>query len=175
MCLALKLSDGFSADFEDEDVDGGGCSESLILKLEHNLNRVEKFNIIYLEMYFCFLLFTLQFSFQWLVKVQSGVHNDPDDEEPGGGGHESLLGEFPGSSELFLVDLLEGGPVGVEEGGVDGGEADDPGSTGDPEAAPREAEEHAEQLSEPVDYVEEVVLFGPRRVRRESATELPRI
>ena len=108
----------------------------------------------------------------WLVKVQSGVHNDPDDEEPGRRGHESLLGEFPGSSELFLVDLLEGGPVGVEECGVDGGEADEPGSTSDAEAAPREAEDHAEQLPEPVDHVEKVVLFGPRRVRREGATEL---
>lgn len=59
----------------------------------------------------------------FLIKVQSGVHDDPDDEEAGRRGHEPLLGEFPGPSVLLLVDLLEGGPVRVEEGGVDGGEA----------------------------------------------------
>ena len=63
------------------------------------------------------------FSGLFSVKVKSGVHNDPDDEKPGRRGHEPLLGEFPGPSVLLLVDLLEGGPVRVEEGGVDGGEA----------------------------------------------------
>ena len=71
------------------------------------------------------------------IEVQSGVHNDPDDEKPGRRGHEPLLGEFPGSPVLLLVDLLEGGPVGVEDGGVDGGETDDPNGPCDSEGAPR--------------------------------------
>ena len=71
------------------------------------------------------------------VKVKSGVHNDPDDEKPGRRGHEPLLGEFPGPSVLLLVDLLEGGPIGVEDGGVDGSEAYDAGGPGDPKGAPR--------------------------------------
>ena len=101
--------------------------------------------------------------------MQSGVHDDPGYEKPRGRGHEPLLGEFPGSAVLLLVDLLEGGPVGVEDDGVDGGEADDARGTGDPEGAPGEADEHAEQLPQPVDYVEEVVLLLPRRVRDEGA------
>ena len=103
------------------------------------------------------------------IEVQSGVHNDPDDEKPGRRGHEPLLGEFPGPSVLLLVDLLEGGPIGVEDSGVDGGEAYDTGGPGDPEGAPRQADEHAKQLPEPIDHVEEVVLLGPRRVRNEGA------
>ena len=101
--------------------------------------------------------------------MQSGVHDDPDDEEPRGRGHEPLLGEFPGPAVFFLVDLLEGGPVGVEDGGVDGGEADDAHGAADPEGAPGESDEHAEQLPQPVDHVEEVVLLVPRRVRDEGA------
>ena len=45
----------------------------------------------------------------------------------------------------------------------------DPGGPADPEDAPGQADEQAEQLPEPVDHVKEVVLLGPDRVRDEGA------
>ena len=100
-----------------------------------------------------------------LVKMQSGVEDDPGDEEAGERRHEAFFGEFPSAAEILLIDALKRRGVGVTGGRLRQSECGQSQSAGEADDAEDEADDDAGELLEPVEGVQELFLVGPVGVR----------
>lgn len=95
------------------------------------------------------------------LNVDAGVDDDPGDKKAGSAGEKSFFSEFPSPTVLSVVHPLDGGDPHVDEASRDGGERDDAEESLDGDDAPDEADDDPEELSSPVDDVEELFLVRP--------------
>lgn len=103
--------------------------------------------------------------------MESGVEDDPAHQESGQRGHEAFFGHFPSASVFLFIHALENGPVEIKRAGIDHGEANQAQGPRHARQAENQAQEHAQDLSSPIDDVQEVVLVIPQTVGRESAVQ----
>jgi len=98
---------------------------------------------------------------EFLFEMNGGVEDDPHDEEAGERREESLLRHLHRPAEFLIINRLEVSEVNVKETGVDGNKRGEAGDAAERNDAPDGAENKAQDLTRPVDHVEELVLIGP--------------